>query len=98
MLARTDCASVVLPDAKSLLMLWRSLRKGLSELLVLLVLVLELLALFDEASFSRAVSAVLASVVFPDCRAVPRVFNSESILDVLDVELSEEVLPVLDGS
>lgn len=65
---------------------------------MLLVLVLELSVLFGEASFSRAVSAVLASVVLPDCRAVPRVFINESILDVLDVELPEEVLPVLDGS
>ena len=90
--SRTDCADVRSPDARSLPMVCRSLRKGLSVLPVLSVL----LVLFEDASFSSDVSAVVASVVFPDCRAVLRVFKRESMLDVVDDESVDDVLPVSD--
>lgn len=61
-------------------------------------MLLVLLVVVEDASFSREVSAVFASVVFPDCNAVLSVFSNDSILDALDVELSEEVLLVLDES
>ena len=93
--ARTDCADVRSPDARSLPMVCRSLRKGLSVLPVLSVL-LVLLVLFEDASFSSDVRAVVASVVFPDCRAVLRVFKRESMLDVVDDESVDDVLPVSD--
>ena len=48
--------------------------------------------LFDEASFSSEVRAVLASVVFPDCRAVLRVFSNDSMLEADEVASVDEVL------
>jgi hypothetical protein len=54
-----------------------------------------LLVLFEDASFSRDVRAVLASVVLPDCKAVPRDFSNDAILDTVVVELSVELLLVL---
>ena len=59
---------------------------------------LELSELFEDAIFSKDVSAVLASEVFPDCRAVLRVFSNEFMLDAVEVESVDEVLPVLDES
>ena len=67
-------------------------------LLVLVVLLVVLLLLFEDTSFSSDVSAVLASVVFPDCRAVLRVFSNEFMLDAVEVESVDEVLLVLDES
>lgn len=60
-------------------------------------LLLSLLELFEDASFSKDASAVLASLVFPDCNAVLRVLSNESILEVLEVELLEEVSLSLDA-
>lgn len=74
----------------------------MAEAKISLRLLLVLLVLFEDASFSREVSAVLASVVSPDCRSALSVFSNDSTLDALDVELdaelTEEVLLVLDVS
>lgn len=58
-------------------------------------LLLSLLVLFEDAIFSKDVSAELASVVFPECSAELRVLSNDSILDVLEVELVEEASPAL---
>ena len=80
MLASIDCASVVLPEAKSLPMLCRSFRKGLSELLLP----------FEEACFSKAARAFWASDVLPEVNAELSDSKRDFMLVVLDDELSEE--------
>ena len=59
-------------------------------------MLLVLFVLFEDASFSKDVSAVLAAEVSPDFKAVLSVFNNDFMFDAVLVESVDEVLSVLD--
>ena len=76
MLEKIDFASLVLPDSIAVPRLSRSLRKGLSELLLP----------FEEACFSKAARAFWASDVFPEVSAELSVSIRLFKLELLDDE------------